>query len=167
VSKAILDFYGGQAPDNRGRRIHEIQSWPDDRLEAVHDYIQWLFPLPERSMFNWDAPLLEPETIDTFRERPDLQASLRASFLRMLRFYGFESREGIGRAANFEKRARNWLRPGNHNHLRITRILKSLRLLGLEAEAGAFLEALQSLYAERPDAISAETFRFWQATKTA
>jgi len=32
--------------------LHEIQHRPDEQLESIHDYIQWLFPLPERSGFN-------------------------------------------------------------------------------------------------------------------
>jgi hypothetical protein len=43
---------------HRGRYLREIQEWPDDQLESVHDYIQWLFPLPEPSGFNVAAPAL-------------------------------------------------------------------------------------------------------------
>lgn len=96
-----------------------------------------------------------------------MRENLRAAFRRMLRFYGFESRDGIGRAGNFEEQARNWLRPGNHNHLRITRILRSLRLLGLQSEAALFLAELERLYRERPASITAESFRYWRAAKTA
>src|ERR1700724_2057723 len=56
----IIGFYSGTEPDHRGRYVHEIQAWPDDQLEAIHDYIQWLFPLPERSGFNVAAPVLNP-----------------------------------------------------------------------------------------------------------
>ena len=45
----IIGFYSGTEPDHRGRYLHEIQRWSDDQLEKVHDYIQWLFPLPEPS----------------------------------------------------------------------------------------------------------------------
>jgi hypothetical protein len=58
----ILGFYSGVEPDHRGRYLHEIQKWPDDQLESVHDYIQWLFPLPERSGFNVSAPVLNPKS---------------------------------------------------------------------------------------------------------
>lgn len=46
----IIGFYSGQQADHRGRQLHEIQSWPDGKLETVHDYIQWLFPLPGDSL---------------------------------------------------------------------------------------------------------------------
>ncbi len=37
--------------------IGEIWAWDDAALEDGHDFIQWLFPLPEPSAFVDDAPL--------------------------------------------------------------------------------------------------------------
>jgi hypothetical protein len=87
----------------------------------------------------------------------------------MLKFYGFEAKADPGwiveRAANFGERSKNWLTPYNHNHLRITRIIKSLRALGLEAEAAAFFEALAQIYhsPEFEGKISPVTFEYWQS----
>jgi len=88
----IIGFYSGEEPDHRGRYLHEIQEWADDQLEGVHDYIQWLFPLPEPSGFNAAAPILTRESIQEFRTWPELQQKLRVSFLRMMNFYGLEAR---------------------------------------------------------------------------
>ena len=41
----FIGFYSGEEPDHRGRYLHEIQEWPDDQLEAVHDFIQLAFPI--------------------------------------------------------------------------------------------------------------------------
>jgi hypothetical protein len=170
LNSRIIGFYSGTEPDHRGRYFHEIQAWPDDQLEAVHDYIQWLFPLPEPSGFNVAAPVLNQESIQEFRTRPDLQEKLRVSFLRMINFYGLEARSGeqitVTRAPNFAAKAAGWLSPGNHNHLRITRILKCLSLLGLEAEAQAFFGCLSEIYEDdrnKPTpAISDETMLYWK-----
>ncbi len=147
MASRLVEFYSGRAPDHAGRFVAQIQQWPDERLEAVHDFIQWLFPLAEPSPVNPLAPVLDRETIEAFAAQPELRQNLRLSFLRMLRFYGLEMQSGpplrIQPAANFDERAANWLHPGNHNHLRITRILKSLALLGLKEESGAFLECLE------------------------
>ncbi len=151
----IIAFYSGEAPDDRGRFLGEIQAWPDERLESVHDFIQWMFPLNEPSAVNPRAPVLERETIDEFRSRPELQGNVRASFQRMLRFYGLDKQPGS------DTKFQNWLSPGNHNHLRITRIIKCLRLLGLEAEAQTFYKCLAGIYEREPRKITAETFRFW------
>jgi hypothetical protein len=46
-------------------------------------------------------------------------------------------------SAYFKRRARaSWAASFDHNHLRITRILKSLRIFGLHAHAQAFFDAL-------------------------
>lgn len=167
----IVDFYSGESTDDRGRTLEEILSWSDDELEFTHDYIQWLFPLTEPSGFNARAPILDRAAMVAFRSRPELRERLRAAFLRMLVFYGFCLEQACGpprvvRAANFPERSRNWLTPANHNHLRLTRMLKSLRLLGLEAESAALFGALEDIYrAGAHDAISATTFRFWQSAK--
>jgi hypothetical protein len=166
----IIGFYSGADPDHRGRYLHEIQRWSDDQLEKVHDYIQWLFPLPEPSGFNLAAPVLSRESIQEFRARPDLQEKLRGSFRRMVSFYGLEARLGgqvtVNRASTFAAKAPVWLSPGNHNHLRITRILGCLNVLGLEAEAKAFFDCLSEIYNDEQNkpmpAISDETMRYWR-----
>lgn len=161
-SGPLVAFYRDGARDDAGRTLEEILAWGDDRLEAVHDFIQWLFPLPERSGANPAAPTLDQATIDAFHATAEMQQRLRASFERMLRFYGL-SWTGIAveRAPDFAARAQNWLRPMNHNHLRLTRILRSTLLLGLEAESKALFQALNAIYREYPDRIPARTHAFW------
>ena len=70
------------------------------------------------------------------------------------------------RAPNFAAKATGWLSPGNHNHLRIRRILRCLTVLGLEAEAKAFLECLAEFYEDEQNkllpAISDETMLYWR-----
>ena len=170
VKSRIIAFYDGTEPDHRGRYLHEIQQWTDRQLEAVHDYIQWLFPLPEPSGFNVAAPVLDRESIKEFRTRPELQQKLRLSFLRLMNFYGLGACSGeqitVTRAPTFAAKATVWLSPGNHNHLRITRILRCLSLLGLEAEAKAFFHWLSQIYEDEQNkpmpAISDETILYWR-----
>jgi hypothetical protein len=164
VNPSIIGFLSGERPDDRGRYLQDILRWPDDRLESVHDFIQWMFPLTESSPVNPDAPVLDADTIVEIRSTPSLQHAVRSSWLRMLDFYGLEaSGERVEQAAEFEAKSRNWLRANNHNHLRITRILKCLRLCGLEREARAFFERLAHIYErEGADAITKTTFRFWK-----
>jgi opioid growth factor receptor-like protein len=161
----LLDFYRGQATDSEGRRLSELWTWDDDSLEAVHDFIQWLFPLPEPSQFNPDAPLLTPEDIAAFRAEESLRANLRRSFERILSFLGLAERTdgSIGEGPNFASRAADvWTTP-NHNWLRITRILRSLTLLGLEDEARALYACLSGFYQARRFPIPDMTFRYWTA----
>ena len=169
-SDRLVSFYAGVTPDDSGRYLRDIHIWPDERLEPTHDYIQWLFPLRERSGFNATAPVLDDAAIAEFLARPELREKVRTSFVRMLLFYGFtlkdEPRLRVVRASSFSERAQVWLNWSNHNHLRITRILKSLKLLGLGEEADAFFMGLKDLYDEEEvrgrARISRETFGFWQ-----
>jgi hypothetical protein len=133
----------------------------------VHDYIQWIFPLPERSGANPWAPVLTKASIAAIRSTPEMQERLRAGYLRMLKFYGFEAEgDRVVQGPRFAAASRNWLSAGNHNHLRLTRILRSLRVLGLAGEAEALWGALQQLYERERAAggrsITDETFAFWQ-----
>ncbi len=144
-------------------------AFSDRELEGYHDYIQWLFPLPEGSMFNIAAPTIDEATFKAFRSRPELRTELRSSFERILKFYGFsipeEQEEGVElqilESANPRQAFSNWVMSFNHNHLRITRIIRSLRVLGLDTEAKAFHEALVRT-ASRTQRISAKSLMFWR-----
>ena len=162
----LTRFFGG-GEDDQGRTFDEILSWDDARIEMVHDYIQWIFPLPERSGANPWAPVLDAQSISAIRSSPDMQDRLRLAFQRMLAFYGFTWQAGAVIAGpHFAAASQNWLHAGNHNHLRLTRMLRSLRVLGLEGEAAALWEALRTLYEGERAAgrrtITEETFAFWR-----
>jgi hypothetical protein len=161
----LIDFYRGEGTDAEGRRLDAILAWPDDDLEAVHDFIQWLFPLPEPSRFNPDAPLLTPEDVDAFRQDPILRANLRRSYGRFLSFLGLTEAEGgeVVEGPNFARRAADvWEYPG-HNWLRVTRVLRCLHLLGLDDEARALYRRLEDFHTRRRFPIGDDTFRCWTA----
>ncbi len=165
MADPIVSFYRG-GRDSEGRAVADILAWDDERLEAVHDYIQWVFPTKQPSGVNPAAPLVTAGTISEFEKDPLLRAGLRSSLDRMLRFYGL--RRNAGRiemdAARFPERARNWLNPGNHNHLRLTRIMDSLGTLGLRDDAEAMRRCLIDDIAAGPGAgrISPRTIEFWR-----
>jgi hypothetical protein len=164
--KQLLAFYYGRSTDDQGRHFAEILDHDDEWLEGTHDYIQWLFPLRERSGANPSAPLIDAEVAAAFRDDEQLRANMRAAFDRMLRFYGLcRDGERIVKGANWDERKENWFVESTHNDLRITRILKSLRTLGLSDEADKFLAALRMLRATEPDCgIADEAFGYWQVT---
>jgi hypothetical protein len=150
----------------RGRTLDHILAWDDARLEQVHDFIQWLFPLPERSGFNPDAPLLTSEDRAAFAADESLRERVRTALRRMLRFYGFElvadGKPVVRPGAGWDDRVGRWVTPNNHNFLRISRILRSCSLLGLAAEAAAFLEALEALAETRRPVVGHVTVSYWR-----
>jgi hypothetical protein len=157
----IVSFYLGQKPDLHGRMITDIWAYDHDRLEGVHNYIQFLFPSKEPSQFAV-APLLDAETIRTIQENADLQNRLLKSLDLMLDFYGLRREEGrVVKSPDFERRTANWLTPYNHNFLRITRVLICLKALGLAEWSRAFFACLKELYADHAETIGAETFGYW------
>ena len=159
----LLDFYRGRETDSEGRFLKDILAWPDNDFEAVHALLQWVFPIPEPTKFNSEAPLLTENDIAAFKSDPILQANLLKSFNRILRFLGF-AMTGDGKVVegdNFSTRIPDvWAMP-NHNWLRISRILRSLTLLGLEPQAQALYERLSGYFTTRRFPIPANTFRYW------
>ena len=159
----LVAFYHGDSPDSEGRLLADILSWPDDQLEEVHDYIQWIFPLPEPSCYNRNAPLLSETDIRAFKTDSLLRENLQRAFGRILAFFGLILADGqVSAGDSFDARVPDvWAVP-NHNWLRITRILRSLWLLGMMSEAIAFFEWLEALYASRRFPIGADTFECWR-----
>jgi hypothetical protein len=164
----LVAFYRGERADNVGRHLDDIWEWTPAQLESTHDYIQWLFPLDQPSQVNPSAPVVTPEARRAFEWDDTMRDRLMRSFWLMLKFYGLEHQDTpdgpvVKRGADFTARAQVWLQPGNHNHLRLTRIMKSLRLLGLEFESHALYVCLESIREdEGRTAISAETAGYWR-----
>lgn len=141
----LIEFYGGQGADDAGRYFNEVMDFDLDALEHGHDYIQWIFPLPEASRFHPRAPLLTEEDLARFTH-PD-------SVLRTI-----QARRACILMLNFFMSTTAWRAPKDHNHLRITRILRFLTLIGLDPEARAFLRVAER---EAP-AVPERTRWYWK-----
>jgi len=168
VSENIFAFYQGR-PDSSARMLEDIWLWDYQKLEYTHDYIQWLFPLKEKSRFNRNAPILNDEVIQAFRTDEQLRVRLRKSLEVMLQFYGLQYNKfddkgiEITKSDNYPERKLNWIEEGNHNYLRLTRILTSLRLLGLEDYAQALFKSLNQIYLEESKKIGSKTYAYWKS----
>jgi Opioid growth factor receptor (OGFr) conserved region len=167
LTTMLVPFYLGKEQDLEGRMIQEIWAWDFENLEQVHDYIQWLFPLSEKSVFNRNAPVVDQEVIHAFQSDRRLRQHLWKSFEVMLRFYGLQCDRNssnqpiVSRSEDYSARQQKWLQRLNHNYLRITRILKCLMILGLADEARSLYECLREIYREERDRIGSETFQYW------
>jgi hypothetical protein len=65
------------------------------------------------------------------------------------------------RAAHFRSVSRNWAVRMDHNHLRISRVLRCLRVLGLEKECEAYYSALQDVYNDPKISIGERSMEYW------
>jgi len=128
-SRAIVAFLEGEGPDAAGRTLFDVLAMNNTALEQTHDFIQWLFPLREPSRAVPDAPVLTDDQVEALRDSAMAQIALAAATDRMEAFY---------------RMTHDWLMPNDHNHLRITRIIRSLRLLVGDDPADAFKAGIMS-----------------------
>lgn len=166
----LLAFYYGTGADHRGRRLAEMLRQNDGWFEITHDFIQWLFPLSELSRASVNAPLVDAATRQAFEADALLRDHLRASVSRFLRFLGLDfDGESLRPGPNWAQRRTEWFDEDTHNSLRITRMLKSMALLGLGSDAAILGKGLEALCAgDTRCGIGTASRAHWrEATRTA
>ena len=142
----IVGFLEGKTPNHRGRTHAMLLQQTDQQAETTHDYIQWLFPLDEASRSVNGAPVLTEVEIDEIRQSSLAQANLAKS-----------ARWFLG----FLERNDHWITKYNHNHLRITRVIKSLRLLASDDAADGFRDKVLALAGDNLNLVDQKARRFW------
>ena len=142
----VFRFLTGEGPDAAGRDVDQVLAFDNAQLEHRHDFIQWLFPLTQPSAAVPGSPVLTSAMVADLTRSPAAQAHLAAAAARMLSFY---------------ERSDQWLRPADHNHLRITRIIRSLRLLAGDAAADGFRRRILERVAAAGAPVGAAALRFW------
>ena len=111
--------------------------------------------------------MLTDADIAEFRADPTLRANLLRSFEVFLAFLGLRFEGGkVAEAPDFAAKQQVWRHP-NHNWLRITRVLASTRLLGLEDASRAFFDFLKAYRDGGRSGITADSFRYWEDAATA
>lgn len=106
---------------------------------------------------------------EAFQAESFLRDHLFRAFKRLADFYAFnvsgtKDTPDITPKANFERLAsQTWLTRMDHNHLRITRIIRCLRILYLEEVAEAFFDALKANSGNR---VSPRSVMYWQRAAT-
>lgn len=157
----VIEFYRGVRGNTNGHMLDDILSWSNDALEIEHDYVQWLFPSNVSSNFNCDAPVLTKEESLIFQSDPELRLKLQKSLFRFIDFLDFKPNwddEVLIFVQKHSDKIPWWLNSFNHNMLRVTRVLKSLRLNGLTEYANILFDTL-SFYRKK---VSANTWDYWE-----
>jgi hypothetical protein len=143
----IHEFLRGQGRDGRGRLLARVLAFDDAQIEQVHDFIQWLFPLPDPSQAVPGAPVLGAAEAAAIRADPLAQDGLRAGLGRMRRFYAATD---------------DWLTGFDHNHMRITRIIAAVRDLLGRKEAAAFHGFVTERNRAAGAPVNAASLRYWE-----
>ena len=126
----IVNFLEGDFPDYNNRYLSDIWRYNDVQMEKVHDYIQWVFPLDTASKALFHAPVLIDGEIEDIQESDLALSNLLKSKTWFIRFL---------------KRTEKWLLDRDHNHKRIARMIRGLRLLHSDYEANLCLDQIIEL----------------------
>lgn len=157
----IANFISNYTTDHKGRTCKDILSLNTFWLEADHDFIQWLFPIDTQTKFNKHAPMVDDVAIEEFSGDNALKMRHRNVLDRMLQFYGLmRLNSSLAPAERITPATQTWLREKDHNHLRITRILRSLYLLGQQDLARGLSSEFIRI-ASNNGFVTQQTFNFW------
>jgi hypothetical protein len=144
----IVAFLGGVGPDSHGRLLSDIWAFSDVEIERTHNFIQWLFPLAEPSLSVPGSPTLT--SVDAAALR--LSVAAKTSIVRSADWY-----------TAFLSKNSHWKGKHDHNHLRITRAIKSLRLLVSDDKANRFRDGVFAMLGDDADLIGEKALSFWVA----
>ena len=143
----IMLFYGSDGKDHAGRTYEDILKFTNDKFDKCHDFVQWLFPLHEASrMTTAKVPIITEKEHEYFKKSELCKSMIRKSMLRFSKFL-------IETGPDF------WCKDGDHNLMRITRVIRSLRLFDPEGEAWLFHKWTSSVAEEKN--IDFKTLKYW------
>jgi hypothetical protein len=144
---AVSQFLEGIAKDHKQRSFAEIIHQDDIFWEEEHDFIQWLFPLNEKSMSVPNSPVIQRQEIEYIRQSTIAQQSID---------------KALTRYQEFLSRSIRWHDAFDHNHLRITRVMKCLKLLRDLKSARAFKYWVAHQLGDDIDNINEKTKQYWR-----
>ncbi len=142
----LLSFLQDVGSDHRGRTLSDIWKFSDEQIASTHDFIQWVFPLDTESGAQPDAPVLSAAEIALIHQSTPATMNLERS---TDWFLGYLARNS------------DWLAPYDHNHLRITRMIHSNRLLLGALAAESARERVLQLHAQRGGRADPRAIGFW------
>ncbi len=139
MTQKYIQFMTGSAPTSEGLFISDVlDKYTDRELEFDHAYIQWIFPLPEASRFNPDAPLIDVSELkkelqgngssneNTVRI---LKENHERAVLKMVQFWGIDP---------FNAKRLACL--NGHNGLRFSRFIQCMVYHGHQVQARSVLD---------------------------
>ena len=133
--------------DFLGRNLQDIWDFSDEEIEQTHDFVQLVFPTNKPSMAVSHGLYLDSETlIERIKNNPEAQKNIVKSANWFL---------------SFLERNTYWNQKYDHNQLRITRVIESLRLLVSNEEADKFYRSVLKLI-EEDNKVNLNTLVFWK-----
>jgi len=146
-SNVLVPFYHGWGTNQSGARFNNVVQADNAWLEHTQDWVQWLFPLKEPSLAVPDSPVLTDVELEYFHN----DIMIRARFW-----------QSIGRMVQFYRETHHWLRYTDHNHKRITRIIRSIKFILGEHEARLFYDFIMTRVADAGFPVSNINLKYWE-----
>ena len=166
----FIAFLIGEGVDQSGRNIADYWNFDAAKWEQCHDHMQWAFPTRTKSAFNAGAPIVPDDY--KFDGNGEVIAALTELLNRYLKSLGIvRTRREYDNALTFvwcpnEPQHFHWVRKGDHNMLRMTRVMECLTIFGMLEERDALYDELVfGIAAESPLVFDAKTLVFWAAAK--
>lgn len=165
----FIAFLIGEGTDQSGRVLSDYFGFDAAKWEDCHDHMQWAFPTRTKSMYNAKAPTVPDDF--KFDGNAEVTASISELLDRYLASLGVKrahSEDGTLAFLWIPSRPEEfvWVNKGNHNMLRMTRVLECLNIFGMTAERDALYNMLMyDIAAECPTYFDARTLVFWVAAK--
>ncbi len=170
MAQRLVPFYTFYAhPDqDNGERDglalnHFLFHMDDAEMERRHNYVQWVFPNPDRSKQRDEVAQYDctPHEYALFKRDAQVMGRVDLAVKKMLRFWGilYVSEECVYVDKHGETRFYDKLVDQDHNQLRFTRMLLFLRGVGRDTLA----RTLVQMFVDREinGLVNAITWRCW------
>ena len=140
-------FLTNQGSDFKGRTLDDIWSYSDNEIEGTHDFVQLVFPTNKPSQATFNKLYLDNEILI---EKLKNSSEVTKNIMKSASWY-----------LSFLERNDAWQKGDDHNQLRITRVIESLRLLVSDETADEFFKAILRLVKD-PAILNPTTMKFWE-----
>jgi len=155
-------FYLGEKVHPNGKTIHEILNLDGPQMGHTGGVIQWLFPLTTPSRHVPSAPTLSSTELTVFRTEPKLREQYIVSVNRFLERLGISVHGSSGSILPDFHMRKKWMYPSYHAFMPITRILRSLKLLGFPIEFSTLRKLLLLCNKRCGSRIDRATLDIWE-----
>lgn len=142
----IIAFLQLTYTNQSDKDFNQILAMDNEELEYTHDWVQWLFPLLEPSLAVPDSPIMTLEDVRAIQKSIDLKATYWL---------------GVSRVVDFFVSTKYWLKYTDHNHKRITRIIRSMKLILGNDDAMLFYDMIMKLNEDAGNPVAWVNREYW------
>lgn len=146
----------------------EVLRYSDAMIESDSSFFQFLFPIDSISGHN-PLPPIPADFARTVASTPGFGLSFMLGVRRVMKFWGFQyrgtssTRRPLWRLApDFDVADHGWTQRVDHNHQRVTHVIRSLRLIRADRTARAVYRCMMRAIRERGFPVREQTRRLWR-----